>query len=107
LERRQKQGIRITESDLPVNPAYIKAVTNLGFAFVAKANWSNYIIVGASNDNQLDKLKKLPMVKEVREIFSQKDAKVDLFSRFMEEMSPKAEKSGMSGDNLSVLPGWE
>jgi serine protease AprX len=107
IERRQKQGIRITESDLPVNPAYIKAVTNLGFTYLAKANWSNYIIVGAQQDNHLAKLKNLPMVKEVREIYNQKEAKEDLFSRFLEEMTPKSEKSGASGDNLSVLPGWE
>ncbi len=107
IERREKQGIRVTESDLPVNPAYIKAVQNLGFSFVAKANWSNYIIVGAADDKNLGKLKNLPMVKEVREIYNRKSAKVDVFSRLMEEMAPQATKSITKGDNLQELPAWE
>lgn len=109
IKRRAKSGIKINETDLPVNPEYIKKVTELGFKFVAKANWSNYIIVAATDKVPPQKLKNLSFVKEVKEIYNKKTAKTDFISMLMDEFgNGNAEpKKGNSGDNLATLPFWD
>ncbi|MCG9910221.1 MAG: S8 family serine peptidase [Flavobacteriales bacterium] len=107
IERRNKSGIRIAESDLPVNPSYIKQVLSLGFTYYGKANWNNYIIVGTNDEKLADKAKKLSSVKEVKEIYSQKLAKKDFLGSLMEEMAKTEKKSSTTGDNLQSLAFWD
>jgi serine protease AprX len=103
IDRRNNAGIKITEQDLPVNPSYISQVQSLGFNYVAKANWNNYIIVGTNDEKFLPQLKNLPFVKNVVEIYNRKSAKTDIFSVLMDKMENKETKSS-TGDNLQNLP---
>lgn len=109
LERREKAGIRVDESDLPVNPAYIKQVTATGVTYFGKSNWSNYIIVGSDDAAAEQKLKNLPCVKSVVEIYNKKTASPDMFAMLVESMETKeakAEKS-LKGDNLGAPGTWD
>ena len=106
LERREKAGIKVDESDLPVNPAYINQVTALGLKYFGKANWSNYIIVGTDNEGMADRIKALPCVAKVEEIYNKKSASTDVFSMLIEKMETKEAKAA-KGDNLSNLGFWD
>lgn len=103
IDRRAKAGIKITSQDFPVNPAYITQVTNLGLKYYGKGNWNNYIIVGTNDDAVEKKIKALPCVKNVVEIYNKKTAQTDIFSMMMEKMETKETKS-TQGDNLQALP---
>lgn len=106
LERREKAGIKVDESDLPVNPFYIKQVVTLGVKYFAKANWSNYIIVGTNDEAMADRIKALPCVDRVVEIYNKKTASTDVFSLLMEKMETKEAKAA-KGDNLQNLGFWD
>jgi len=103
IERREKSGIKVTEADFPVNPAYIKQVTDLGLQYFAKANWSNYIIVGTNDDKVLDRINALPCVKQVVEIYNRKNAKPDIFASVIEQMSTAKDIKMVKGDNFQNL----
>ena len=45
LLRRERQGIAIDSTDLPVNPQYIEAVVNCGCRYVHQSKWLNGITV--------------------------------------------------------------
>ncbi len=64
IERREQQGIAITEEDLPVNETYLAAVQLTGATILNKSKWMNSTTILAS-DAMLIELNKLPFVKEV------------------------------------------
>src|SRR5687768_12270890 len=45
IQRRQKQGISLDSSDLPVNPAYVTAVKNNGAFILTRSKWFNSVTV--------------------------------------------------------------
>lgn len=47
IERRQKQGIAITEEDLPVNPAYVNQVKSIGTTTYFTSRWWNGVLIEA------------------------------------------------------------
>ncbi|MCD0489890.1 S8 family serine peptidase [Pedobacter sp. MC2016-14] len=65
IARRQKQNIAIDESDLPISPAYLKAIQDIGGTIVAKSKWLNTVSVNCTDEFLIDKYKALPFVKDV------------------------------------------
>lgn len=45
LDRRTKQGIEITEQDLPVNKSYINTINQSGFKVIYSSKWLNAVLV--------------------------------------------------------------
>ena len=64
IERRNKQGIPITEEDLPVSATYLASVEAKGATVLNKSKWMNGATILASED-VLDEIKDLAFVKEV------------------------------------------
>lgn len=62
IERRQKQGIAIDISDLPIAEDYLKAIENIGGVIVAKSKWLNTVSVHCSDSVMVQKYKELPFV---------------------------------------------
>lgn len=67
IERRQKQGIRITENDLPVSPAYVSGLAALGVKVRYTTRWFNGAIVFCS-DAAVASIEALPFVKSTRNL---------------------------------------
>ncbi|MDD4226551.1 MAG: S8 family serine peptidase [Mariniphaga sp.] len=63
--RRAKQGIPIDSLDIPVNPAYIKQVVELGCSLVHSSRWLNGITVKTTRDDFPLLAQELPFVQEV------------------------------------------
>ncbi len=61
IQRRQRQGIAITERDFPPNPAYVAQIRQLGAAVWYGSRWFNAVLIEAT-DTQLTNVLKLPVV---------------------------------------------
>lgn len=62
VNRRQKQNITVKTRDLPVNPAYISAITKAGAKIWFTSRWMNAALIQTSEAN-LQTILKLPFVK--------------------------------------------
>ena len=62
LDRRERQGIEISESDLPVDPAYIQAVLDQGADYLTHSKWLNSVSVHVPNETVLAAITALPFV---------------------------------------------
>lgn len=64
LDRRERQNISISESDLPVNPAYVQGLRDAGAAVIYTTKWMNGALVSC-DDAILSALADLPYVSSV------------------------------------------
>lgn len=64
LERRQRQGIAIDSSDLPISQEYINQIENLDAVVIAKSKWLNSLTVHCTDSAMVEKLKELPFVSD-------------------------------------------
>lgn len=64
LERRQRQGIKVTTQDLPVNPTYVNQIKQTGAKVWYSSRWLNATLVEATS-GQLTALRALPAVKGI------------------------------------------
>lgn len=68
LERRQKQGIALDESDLPVDPAYVSALLAAGdFELVNVSKWFNAVTIRSTDTLALDTINALSFVLQMRQ----------------------------------------
>ncbi len=63
IQRRQKQGIKITQRDLPVNTNYLAAVRGTGATVIYSSRWLNAALVQATS-TQLAAVRALPSFKD-------------------------------------------
>lgn len=66
IERRQVQGIAVTVSDLPVNPAYLEGVAATGALLLNPTRWLNGVTVFTDDPAVVDAIEALPYVAAVR-----------------------------------------
>lgn len=64
IERRERQGIKIDESDLPISQDYIKAIEDLGGVVIAKSKWLQSVCVHCEDSAVVEKYKELPFVED-------------------------------------------
>jgi len=68
IDRRKRQGLKITESDLPVNRNYLDEVERCGVELLHCSKWNNTVLVQTSDTTLMEKVKALSCVKEVRKV---------------------------------------
>lgn len=66
IHRRTTMGIPIDEYDLPITPAYIQQIVDMGAPLHAKSKWLNSIAIHTRDKELLKKIQKLPFVKSVK-----------------------------------------
>lgn len=69
ISRRTKQGISITQEDLPVNSNYVQQVQNTGAIVDYSLKWFNGVVVTISNSNQLTSIQNLSFVSTTNKIY--------------------------------------
>lgn len=62
IERRQKQGIEITEQDFPVNPSYLQALREEGISVKFTSKWLNAALIDIP-ENKLQEVLALSFIK--------------------------------------------
>lgn len=103
LDRRAKFGIELTETDLPVNPDYIKQIKNLGASVLFPSRWLNCVLVDVSDHSVVEAIEALDFVeKTVYVAPSKKMASENQKFREEEDLEPPAVtkmiRSGFYGD---------
>lgn len=68
IERRVKLHIPIDETDLPVNPDYVKQVKKVGVKLLNKTKWINGVTFQTNDKEKVDEIRNLPFIKEVRKV---------------------------------------
>lgn len=74
IDRRKRQGIPLDLTDLPVAPAYMKAVSETGIEIVGKSKWNNSLLVRIHKDKELHKLDGLDFITKTMKVFSAPDS---------------------------------
>ncbi len=69
LDRRQRQGISLDETDLPVSPKYINALRKDGYKVIFTSAWKNTATVETTDTLFEQKAKKYPFVKSTTRVF--------------------------------------
>ncbi|MEI6684261.1 MAG: S8 family serine peptidase [Bacteroidota bacterium] len=65
LDRRARQGIAISENDIPVNPSYITRLLHFNITFLTASKWFNGVTIYCANQATLDSIQQLPFVNKV------------------------------------------
>ncbi|MDO9152832.1 MAG: S8 family serine peptidase [Paludibacter sp.] len=66
IARRADFNIGRDSTDLPVNPAYIAQISNLGIMVHSRSKWMNGVTVLVSDSNIMSQVRTLPFVKRVQ-----------------------------------------
>ena len=69
LARRERQGLAIDSTDLPVCDDYIQQILRLGVRQVTKGKWENFLTVSCRDTAWLAAARALPIVKEVKRVW--------------------------------------
>ncbi|MGK0137680.1 MAG: serine protease AprX [Algoriphagus sp.] len=104
IERREKQGISITEHDLPVNPSYVANLISNGFKVLYTSKWFNGALIDISS-SELENVLALPFVKGVEGMSSNglEDASGGNFSAVKEVPNMPMIDAGTSANQLQML----
>ena len=74
IARRQRQGLTIDSTDLPVSPAYIQAVKAAGVDVVSRSRWNNTLLVRGKDISKMMSLRSLPFVIGVKRVWTSPDS---------------------------------
>ena len=101
LERRQRQGVAIDSTDLPVCRAYIKLFDVRGTKIVGTSKWQNTVLVQSNDSLLLDKLSQQDIVRHAKCVFVAPDS-IEDFNRWD---SVKNDPYGMARGQIEMLNG--
>ena len=71
LQRRERQGVKITHDDLPVSKFYIDSIKKMGFQVLNTSRWLNSATLKATPE-EIEKLQEVDFVKKTTAIQTQK-----------------------------------
>ncbi|MDR0866150.1 MAG: S8 family peptidase [Candidatus Symbiothrix sp.] len=72
IDRRLKQGFRVDETDLPIDPAYLDTLVKTGASIRAYSKWTNTIVVNITDSEIQNKVVALPFVKTMKKVWKGK-----------------------------------
>ncbi|GHT04741.1 serine protease [Bacteroidia bacterium] len=70
IERRTKQGLSVDETDLPIDRAYLDAVTAAGADIRTSSKWVNTLVVNIPDAEVQSRVAALPFVKEMTKVWT-------------------------------------
>ena len=110
IERRNKQGIAIDETDLPINPEYAQAIIDAGALVRNKLKWFNSVSVEIPNSSVLNQITALAFVSEAKLVSSNSVGKrpirtqeKDLFSSKKITLTPKSINDLNYGESFNQI----
>ena len=112
LERRQRQGVAIDSTDLPVCRAYIKLFDIRGTKIVGTSKWQNTVLVQSNDSLLLDKLSQQDIVRHAKCVFVAPDSieepddiRWNVHEDFNRWDSVKNDPYGMARGQIEMLNG--
>lgn len=113
LSRRRRQHISVDSTDLPVNPAYIKAIRKKGVDVVGKSKWNNTVLVRGTDFRQLKSLDSLECVAGVRLVWASPDSidkssyRLKYHTEFNRWDTISRNKYGVTREQVEMLDGMK
>lgn len=85
LSRRNRQGLKLDETDLPVSDIYLQQIVAHQVQIVSKSKWNNSVVIKTDTPEQAELLRSLPFVADMIQTFASPDS-VSLSER--DELKP-------------------
>jgi len=112
LERRQRQGLIVDSTDLPVPRAYVKQFRQKGTQVLGTSRWQNTVLVSSTDTTLLQRLARLSIVREARCVFiapdsidKPEDIRWNVHETFNRWDSVKNDPYGMARQQIEMLGG--
>ena len=70
IERRNRQGLTVDESDLPISKKYVDKILVLGLKAVGCSKWNNTLVVQTNDTSLMEQVAAMPFVTEIRKVAS-------------------------------------
>ncbi len=108
IERREKQHISITEQDLPVSIQYVDSLRKLGFFIQYTSKWLNGVTIGANDPGDIDKLKNISFISEIKLTYKPKlktEKKDSVQGTKSFEKCIPSESYGQSAKQIEIMNG--
>lgn len=74
IERRQRQGLSVDSTDLPLSREYMQQIEAQGVKVVCVSRWNNSVVVMDKSKQKLKQLQKLPFVASSRLVWQSPDS---------------------------------
>ena len=104
IQRRIRQNIAVTESDLPVNPHYTDSLKSLGFRIINKSKWFNSVLIETEDTILLDTICKITFIDSVT-LVKPSVQKKSLRNKFISEFCADLAKQTTHNNQLTMLNG--
>ena len=112
LERRQRQGLGIDSTDLPVPKAYMKQFNVKGADVLGSSRWQNTVLVRSTDTLVLRRLAQLSIVSDARCVFispdsidKDEDVRWNVHDDFNRWDSVKNDHYGLARQQIEMLGG--
>ena len=112
LERRERQGLKVDSTDLPVPREYIRKFRRRGAQVLGTSRWQNTILVSSEDTTVLNELARLPIVCAYRLVFvapdsidKPEDIRWNVHETFNRWDSVKNDPYGMAREQVEMLGG--
>lgn len=80
IERRQKQGLAVDSTDLPVCKKYVDAIHKKGVRIVMTGKWDNFVTVSCNDSTLIDKIARLPFVRATEKVWTAPDPELPVMA---------------------------
>lgn len=104
IQRRIRQNITVTESDLPVNPHYIDSLRSLGLRIINRSKWFNSVLIETGDSILLDSICKITFIDSVT-LVKPSAQKKSLRNKFIPESCADLVMQTTQNDQLTMLNG--
>ena len=112
VERRQRQGLALDSTDLPVTPRYMKAIGAVkGVSIVAQSRWNNTVVARTADTLTVQQLCQLPFVSKAELVWVSPDSiekelpRWNVHDRYNPWDSVNNERYGYGKDQIEDLNG--
>jgi subtilisin family serine protease len=103
IERREKQGFLIDETDLPIDPDYFEAITETGAIVQASSKWLKTIVVLIPDLEIQEKLRELSFVAGMTKVWSGENERSEKNERNEEYEKNESKDETDYGDALTQI----
>jgi subtilisin family serine protease len=112
VERRERQGLPVDSTDLPVCRSYVRQFQVDGTKLLGTSRWQNSVVVRSADSLLLERLAKLPIVREARCVFIAPDSidkpqevRTKVHETFNKWDSVRNDPYGMARPQIEMLNG--
>ena len=104
IQRRIRQNIAVSKSDLPVNPHYTDSLRSLGLRIINRSKWFNSVLIETGDTILLDTICKITFIDSVT-LVKPSVLKKSLRNKFIPESYADLAKQTTQNDQLTMLNG--